>query len=253
MPQSSSYITIKLSNNFDDNLFQVGALYTYSMIHNRAITIPNQPEFAEATKLFDSVTLPEDNYFELSDDEVHTFKIVPYDKNIMLKGTFKSFRLYTEDTLSFMREYIYSNADHMYTAYAMYNEIKEKMGSDDDMLSIYFDDNVNKPSNTSYYKKALILMNKKNIVVFSPKSDPDVMRIFDDDHTVQVVWHADPYVRFILLSFFKYNVVQYYDSYFSMLAAYVSKYADFKTIVIPDYLKKITNEKINNMNIVYLD
>lgn len=253
MQANQSYVTIKLSSNFDDIMFQIGALHTYGMIHNKIITISDQSEFVEATKLFKSASLADDNYITLSDDDSETFKIVPYTKDIMLKGTFKSFKLYTEDTLSFLREYIYSSEDFMYDAYTKYNNIKTKFACNDDILSIYFDDSVNKPSNTSYYKKAIILMNKKNVVVFSPKPDPDVMRIFDDDYNVQVVWDKNPYVRFILLSFFKHNVVQYYDSYFSMWASYISKYDEYKTVVVPDYLKKITNEKINNMNIIHLD
>lgn len=264
MQANKPYITTKLSNNLDEILFQIGALHTYSMIHNKTMCISDPDEFTEATKLFQyvpnvpnvpNVPYVPDDYYILSDADEQVFKIVPYAKNIILRGIFKSFKLYTEDTLSFIREYIYSNEDYMYTAYTKYNEIKQKFGceNNDEILSIYFNDSANKPSNTSYYNKAMILMNKKNVVVFSPTPDPDVMRIFDDDYNVQVIWDTDPYVRFILLSFFRYNVVQYYDSYFSMLAAYVSKYEEYKTVVVPDYLKKITNEKINNMNVVYLD
>jgi hypothetical protein len=253
MESHQNYISTRLSNIFEEFMFQIGALHTYSRIYKTKITIPNQNEFIEATKLFDSVQLSVGDYYTLSEND-DKLQIIPFGVNIMLTGNFKTFKLYDETTLSFMRYFIYSCEDYMYAAYNKYNEIKTKMGSDsDEIVSIYFDDDANKPPNTSYYKKALILMNKKNVVVFSPQSYPDVMRIFDDDHNVQVVWDNNPYVRFILLSFFKYNIVQYYDSYFSMWAAYVSKYDTYKTVVVPDYLKKIRNEKINNMNVVYLD
>jgi hypothetical protein len=249
-------ISIKLSKNFDESLFQIAALYTYSKIHDKYITIPDQNEFMEASKMFDSLSLPGEcgeDYYELSEYD-NKLKIVPHSKNIMLVGKFKSFKLHNDSTLEFMREYLYSCEDYMYAAYNKYNEIKNIMNCDDDeMVSMYFDDCVNKPSNIFYYKKALILMNKKNIVVFSPQKDSDIMRIFDEDHNIHIVWDNNPYIRFILLSFFKNNVVQYYDAFYSMWAAYVSKYNEYKTVVVPDYLRKITNEKINNMNIVYLD
>ena len=38
-----------------------------------------------------------------------------------------------------------------------------------------------------------------------------------------------------------------------MWAAYISKYQDLKTVVVPDYLQRITNTKINNMHILYVD
>jgi len=245
-------ISIKLSNNFEESLFQVAALYTYSKIHDKVITIPDQNEFMEASHMFCNTQLPDD-YYELSEYD-HKLKIVPYGKNIMLVGKFKTFKSHDDTTLDLMREYVYSCEEYMYAAYNKYNEIKRAMDCEnDEMVSMYFDDSVNKPSNIAYYKKALIVMNKKNVVVFSQQEDTDLKRIFDEDHKVHVVWDKNPYVRFILLSFFKYNVVQYYDAFYSMWAAYVSKYEEYKTVVVPDYLRKITNEKINNMNVVYLD
>jgi hypothetical protein len=189
----------------------------------------------------------------VSEEDVQ-HKIIPYNQNVLLIGKFIDFKPYTDNTLEFMRTFIYSNEDYMYQAYEKYNKIKKHFGiNSDELVSMYFEnmEDLNKNS-ISYAKKALILMNKQNIVLFTdnPVHTDD---IFDDDHNIITVWDENIYVRFILLSFFKYNVIQYYKSHFSMWAAYISKYQDLKTVVVPDYLQSITNTKINNMHILYVD
>ena len=108
MQANKPYITTKLSNHLDEILFQIGALHTYSMIHNKTMCISDPDEFTEATKLFQYVPyvpyVPDD-YYILSDADEQVFKIVPYAKNIILQGIFKSFKMYTEDTLSFLRSF----------------------------------------------------------------------------------------------------------------------------------------------------
>ncbi len=246
-----TYISIKLSDVFEEIMFQIAALYVYAKKSNKIITIPNQSTFIRDSNLFDNNHI--DDYIILSDNDIHN-KIIPYTQNLMLQGKFIDYKPYTEDTLEFMRTFIYSNEDYMYQAYEKYNKIKEQFGIiNDELVSMYFEDmDALDKYSISYAKKALILMNKQNIVLFTD-NPAHIDDIFDDDHNILTVWDENIYVRFILLSFFKYNVLQYYNPHFSMWATYISKYQDLKTVVVPDYLQRITNTKINNMHILYVD
>lgn len=247
-PHTKAFVSIRLSKSFDEIMFQIAALYIHSKTFGRQITIPDNNSFIEETKMFDTKVI--ETYYEVNDQDDH--KIVPYGENVMLIGKFKSFKKYDEDTLEFMRHFIYANEEYMWEAYNKYCNIKNKFGiEDDEMVSLYFD-NTDENINIGYYKKSVILMNKKHIVIFA-KDASKLMRIFEDFHNVQIVWDNNIYIRFIILSLFKHNIVQYYDSYYSLWAAYISKYDDVKTVVLPDYIKRIINPTINNVNIVYLD
>lgn len=246
-----TYISIKLSKVLEEILFQIAALHIYSEKYEKLITLPSDNLFINESKIFSNN--PMYDYITVTDEDAK-HKIIPYNQNIMLDGKFIDFKPMSEVTLNYMRNFIYSNEDYMYQAYEKYTELRTKFGIDDDeMVSIYFEDTNTVDKRTkSYYKKALILMNKQNIVVFSENAEI-LNDIFDDDHNVLAVWDDNIYVRFILLSFFKYNILQYYKPYYSMWAAYISKYQDLKTVVLPDYLKRITNTKINNMHCLYVD
>ena len=232
-------------------MFQIAALYVYSKKYAKIITISQKKnDFIDNSKLFENHVISD--YYELNDAD-NDHKLIPFGNDIMLVGKFKSFKKYNEATLDFMREFIYSNEDYMYSAYHKYNEIKVKFGTEDDnqLTSVYIDEH----TNLSYYKKALILINKKNIVLFSSKEMPlELNQMLDDySYNVQVVWDTNIYSRFILMSLFRHNICQYDDPYYSIWSAYISKYDDLKTVVVPDHAKTFINENVNNINFVYLD
>lgn len=243
----ATHIGITLSSIFEISLFQIAALYVYSKLYNRCMTILNQNSCVKESKLFDDA--PFDNYYTINDTrDENTVPIVPYGFNIMLSGTFENYKSLNEDALEFMRNVVYINEDNMYQAYDRYNDIKMSV-SDNDMVSLYYD---NDEANICYYKKAVILANKTNVIIFSP--DPSkLLKIFETyDYNVKVVWDENAWVRMILLSFFQHNIISYNAPHFSMWAAYLSKYENCKTVVLPDHTHLIANNKINNMNIVYL-
>lgn len=249
-----TFITTKISKTFEDMMFQVAALYVNSRKYDKIITISTSNPFIEDCKMFQSADVAAaTDYYELSDRSADLHKIIPFNKSVMLVGKFRTFKEYNEATLDFMRNFIYSNEDYMYAAYHKYSEIKKAFKTDDDnqMASIYLDDETNLP----YYKKSLILMNKNNVVVFSSKElSREVRQLFDNDvYNVQVVWDNNIYVRFILMSLFRHNVCQYCDPFYSIWAAYISKYDELKTVIVPDYVKKVINENVNNTNVIYLD
>jgi hypothetical protein len=203
--------------------------------------------FVEESKMFEST--PITDYYELTDTS-NTHSIIPYGKNIMLIGKFKSFKGYDNDTLDFMRYFIYSNEDYMYAAYDRYNIIKNKWNAEDDeMACMYIEDE----TDIAYYKKALILMNKANVVMISSKNLSKPFQEMLSDYNVQVVWDDNIYVRFILMSLFKHNICQYNDPFYSIWSAYISRYDELKTVILPDYVKPKMNDNINNMNILYLN
>jgi len=250
MPFNKSYISIVLSKHLDKQLFQFAALDCYAKSYKKVITIPNQNNFIKDCKMFDELQI--EDYHIISDNQ-ESFKIIPFAMNIMLEGNFINFKPHNENTLDFIREFIYSNEDYMYAAYDKYNEIKNyfKTDSDDEMVSIYYDSDYE----FSYYMKSIILMNKKNIVVFASHTPDESLlkQLFDDTHNIYICWDENPYIRLILLSFFKHNIINKSDPYFSLWAAYISCYDSIKDIVVPEYLKGIMNDKINNMNINYLE
>jgi hypothetical protein len=215
------------------------------------ITIYKQNTFIQESKLFEQQK--QVDYYYLCDTDNYS-KIVPYKQNIMLKGIFVNFKIHNDKSLENMRYFIYSNEDYMYAAYNKYNKIKDFFGitNDEDIVSIYFDDDDQQENNLAYYKKAIIMMNKNYYVIFS-KDAEHLMKLFEEDHNVYVVWDDNIYVRFILLSLFQHNIVQFYKPYFSLWASYISKYESLKNVIIPDYVKRICNPHINNLNIISLE
>ena len=244
-----SYVSIILSQNFDKQLFQLAALHYYALQYHKKITIATQPNFVKESKMIDEVTI--EDYREIRDNQ-ESFSIIPYSMNIMLCGNFINFKKLSEDTLGFLRNIVYSNEDYMYAAYDEYNKIKAYFDTtdDNDMASIYY----NADCNASYYKKAAIIMNKKNYVLFMPFTpDKSVCKqITNDSEKVYIYWNDNIYIRFILLTFFKHNIIQSYDSYFSIWAAYISSYDSVKDLVIPCHLKPIISQKVGNLNINYV-
>jgi hypothetical protein len=240
-----SYITISLSDTFEFSLFQLAALYVYSKIYSAEMIINNQSQFVKESLMFQDIVL--DDCHIITDTEKDR-KVVKYGTNIILEGVFKSFKLYDDVALEFMRNFVYSNEDHMYSAYNRYNDIKN--GSDDnDMVSLYYEED----ANLSYYKKAIILANKQNVVIFA-KDASKLLSIFEDEpyYNVEVIWEDNVNMRFILLSFFKHNIIQYDNTSFSLWASYISKYDTCKTVIAPEKDSYIMNNSINYLNIVYL-
>lgn len=245
-----SYISIKeLSDILEIQLFQISALLTYSKLYEKHITISNQNKFINDTKMFDGNKL--EDYHIFKDDVNYNYKIFPYGTNIMLDGNFESFKKIDDNILETIRTIVYHNEDYMYEAYKIYNNIKEHFNTDDENIaSIYYEDN--NDYNLNYYKKSLTIINKKYIVIFSENKD-NLKNIIDDDLNIYYIWHDNIYIRLILLSFFQNNIVQYSKPYYSLWAAYISKYQTLKNVIVPDYISTKINKNINNINFIYLD
>ena len=166
--------------------------------------------------------------------------------NILFKGNYQTFK-HIDDTLrEKLITIVYSNEDIMYSAYYKYRDILNYFGNntkDDDMISLHIkraDYNLE----MSYYKDAMLIANKKNVVIFSDDIEW-CMNNFNDcvnrDNIYNIYFISDKIfkenelcmkadIEFILMSMFKNNIIA--NSYFSLWASFISYYKS-KIIIAP--------------------
>ena len=97
--------------------------------------------------------------------------------NVFFDGKYQTFKYIDDSLREKMTNIIYSNEDIMYPAYYKYRDILDYFGSDtkdDDMVSLHIRrtdylsvSNYNYNLEMNYYKEALQIADKKNVVVFS--------------------------------------------------------------------------------------
>ena len=152
---------------------------------------------------------------------------------------------------------VYSNEDIMYPAYYKYREILDYFGKDtkdDEMVSLHIrrKTGASRPLLMCYYKEALRLAKKKNIVVFSDdiawcinnlrdclnSDDNGGIGVDGCDYNIYYVKDvSDPTIEFITMSMFQHNIIA--DSYFSLWASFISYYTT-KMVIAPKH--KDSNE-----------
>jgi hypothetical protein len=260
MLRKMSYVFIdNLSSCLDMQLFQISAMYTCVSMYDKKMALKTDNVFVNNSGMFDDYRhFIMEEFCEIYDNEMNGFRIIPYGLNIMLRGSFKTWKYCNENTIEFIRKFMFSNEDYMFEAYEQYNKIKEYFDIIDDnlMTSIYIENDYN----MEYYSQAITIMNKKNIVLFSPKHIgllKDMMHkndINEFEYNIYAYWNDNIYVRFILLCFFQNNIIHYSNPYLSLWSSYISQYSN-KTVICPEYISDIMNEKINNMNemnVVYI-
>jgi hypothetical protein len=142
----------------------------------------------------------------------HKYLEPPYKarEHILLKGNYQTFK-YIDDTLrDKMINIVYSNEDIMYPAYYKYRDILNYFGNntkDDDMVSLHIRrtdylllSNYNYNLDMSYYKEAMTIANKKNIVIFSDDIEPS------KKEKRKTVFYKHFYMIYILYYFLKYTI-----------------------------------------------
>jgi hypothetical protein len=211
--------------------------------------------------LFRVLTVSEFENIQLNilDNEIiipHKYCEPPSDikSNILFMGNYQTFK-HIDDTLrEKMISIVYSNEDIMYSAYYKYRDILDYFGSntkDDDMISLHIrrDDylslsNYNYNLEMSYYKEAIKIGNKKNIVVFSDDIEWCINNFNDyvnRENEYNVYFVSDKIfkdsefsikddIEFILMSMFKNNIIA--NSYFSLWASFISYYKT-KIVIAP--------------------
>lgn len=166
--------------------------------------------------------------------------------NIIFKGNYQTFK-HIDDTLrEKLITIVYSNEDIMYSAYYKYRDILNYFGNntkDDDMISLHIK-RADYILEMSYYKEAMLIANKKNVVIFSDDIEwcmnnfndcvnrDNIYNIYFISNKIfkenELCMKAD--IEFILMSMFKNNIIA--NSYFSLWASFISYYKS-KIIIAP--------------------
>jgi hypothetical protein len=174
--------------------------------------------------------------------------------NVFFDGKYQTFEYIDDSLREKMTNIIYSNEDIMYPAYYKYRDILDYFGSDtkdNDMVSLHIRrgdylslSNYNYNLEMNYYKDALHIANKKNVVVFSDDIEWCINNFNDyvnRDGTYNVYFvsnkiYKDAEVRIkddielILMSMFQNNIIA--NSCFSLWASFISFYKN-KIVVAP--------------------
>jgi hypothetical protein len=174
-------------------------------------------------------------------------------EHVLLKGKYQTFKYIDDSLRDKMVNIVYSNEDIMYPAYYKYREILDYFGKDtkdDEMVSLHIrrKTDATRPLLMRYYKEALRLANKKNIVVFSDdiawcinnlrdclNSDSSSGGVGVDGCGYNIYYVKDvsnPEVEFITMSMFQHNIIA--DSDFSLWASFISYYTT-KTVIAPKH------------------
>uniref|UniRef100_A0A6C0K6E1 Glycosyltransferase n=1 Tax=viral metagenome TaxID=1070528 RepID=A0A6C0K6E1_9ZZZZ len=275
------YTTVDISGGLGSQLFQL-AFAIYFLRLSKKQKIKRRLVFKEGSYKDDSYlntifkglfrVIPEDDYNKIAFDSYHSLEAThraailhkyiepPYKarEHIKLNGYYKTFK-YIEDTLrEKMINIVYSNEDIMYSAYYKYRDILNYFGDntkDDDMVSLHIRrgdylslENYNYNLDMSYYKDALNIVKRKNVVIFSDDIEWCInyfadyanrdgeyniyyvsSKIFSDEELASGTTSVAA-IEFVLMSMFKHNIIA--NSYFSLWASFISYYKT-KIVVAP--------------------
>lgn len=193
-------------------------------------------------------SIPFTKYHEAAEEPPYMSK-----EHVLLKGKYQTFKYIDDSLRDKMVNIVYSNEDIMYPAYYKYREILDYFGKDtkdDEMVSLHIrrKTDATRPLLMRYYKEALRLANKKNIVVFSDdiawcinnlrdclNSDSSSGGVGVDGCGYNIYYVKDvsnPEVEFITMSMFQHNIIA--DSDFSLWASFISYYTT-KTVIAPKH------------------
>jgi hypothetical protein len=174
--------------------------------------------------------------------------------NVLFKGNFQTFEYIDDSLRDKMVNIIYSNEDIMYPAYYKYRDILDYFGSDtkdNDMVSLHIRrgdylslSNYYYNLEMNYYKEAMQIANKKNVVVFSDDIEWCINNFNDyvnrdgayNVYFVSEKIYKDTEVRIkddielILMSMFRNNIIA--NSCFSLWASFISYYKN-KIVIAP--------------------
>jgi hypothetical protein len=174
--------------------------------------------------------------------------------NVFFDGKYQTFKYIDDSLREKMTNIIYSNEDIMYPAYYKYRDILDYFGSDtkdNDMVSLHISrgdylslSNYNYNLEMNYYKDALHIANKKNVVVFSDDIEWCINNFNDyvnREGTYNVYFVSNKIykenevlikddIELILMSMFQNNIIA--NSCFSLWASFISFYKN-KIVVAP--------------------
>lgn len=282
------YITINICGNIGDQLFKIAHIITF--IHNsKKINVKRKLVFCDngdsnesgsvywntmfkgLFRVLDKDLYDKIMFYKIKDneDESNYFNkaILDIELNDSNCQTFN----YMDDRLrDKMINIVYNNEDIMYTAYYKYRDALDFFGKDtkdDDMVSLHITKDFSS-TDEEYYKEALKISGKRNVIVFTDDIDwfkiKDIADVLEGNKDVtditadaedaddtadeaDVVKNASLYnfyyvpksdtcgdeIDFVLMSMFKNNIIA--NSTYSLWASYISYY-DEKIIIAPEIL-----------------
>ena len=281
------YTTVDISGGLGSHLFQLAfAIYFLRLSKKQKIKrrLVFKEETSSETSYLNTIFkglfrfIPEDDYNKIGFNSYHsldatqqapqashrtsTHKYIepPYKarEHIVLKGRYNTFKYIGEALREKMINIVYSNEDIMYSAYYKYRDILNYFGDntkDDDMVSLHIRrgdylslENYNYNLPMSYYRDALRIVNKKNVVIFSDDIEWCINNFNDyanrdDEYNIYYVSSkifsdeelalgatSIASTEFVLMSMFKHNIIA--NSYFSLWASFISYYKT-KIVVAP--------------------
>jgi len=277
------YTTVDISGGLGSQLFQL-AFAIYFLRLSKKQKIKRRLVFKEETSsentYFNTIfkglfrVIPEDDYNKIAFNSYHLLDTVqaphratlhkyiepPYKarEHIVLNGYYKTFKYFGDALREKMINIVYSNEDIMYSAYYKYRGILDYFGDntkDDDMVSLHIRrgdylslENYNYNLDMSYYKDALGIVKRKNVVIFSDDIEWCInyfndyanrdgeyniyyvsSKIFSDEELASGTTSIAA-IEFVLMSMYKHNIIA--NSYFSLWASFISYYKK-KIVVAP--------------------
>lgn len=254
------YVSADIIGGLGNHLFIIAMLVSYVKKTKKTLIFKNEKN------LWNNFGLPRKTFWDtlfkgqfdiIEEDKFNLIKFNTYmeekpymykelletDNNIFFKGYYQSFKGINDDIRDKMIGYVYSNEDLMTTAYNLYNDIIKIFGNitDDEMVSVHLrrtdylltkEYHINLDDN--YYKKALDIVKRKNIVVFSDDIEwckNTINKTWYDYDNIYFVDINNVEVEFILMSLFQHNIIA--NSTYSLWASFISTYQKPKIVVAP--------------------
>jgi len=258
------YTSIELLGGIGNQLFQIAVIlhFVKHAKNNYNLVFKNKHDLANKfglsrktlwdTLLKDQFTVLEESEFNsitfqeiVRQVEHHKFQELPYDthQNVLFNDYYQSFRYIDDSLRKQMQECIYYNKEFVEIAKERYNKIKAFFGEntqDNDMISMHirrtdyvYDAHYHYILPISYYKDALKIGKKKNVVVFSDDIEwcsHILPNVFKDRYKLCFIDINNPEIEFLLMSMFKNNIIA--NSTFSLWASFLSPCED-KIIIAP--------------------
>jgi hypothetical protein len=270
------YTSIEINGGLGNQLFQIAYIISFlrlskksrvkrKLIFKYGKTVSNSLELYRKsywdTLLKGLFTTYDETTFEKISLEIINEELIPHKYilpprdikyNILFKGNHQTFKFIDDSLRDKMIRIVYNNEDMMYPAYYKYRDILDYFGpttKDDDMVSLHIRrgdyllvSNYHYNLEMSYYKEAMEIAGKKNVVVFSDDIEWCINNFNDyvnRDNKYNVYYVTDklfkedelnikPEIELILMSMFRNNIIA--NSCFSLWASFISYYT--KKIVI---------------------
>ena len=247
-------VSCYIGQDLGNHLFRIAATLDYAKKYNKVAIFQSDNDVVknrwdelfckkvDIINIIDMKPIKFEYFNELKHGDVYK-EIPKFHNNLMLIGSFQSYKYISNKTRSKMRELVYSNEKYMYNAYDEYNKIKETFQDDLDrnFVSIYVKKDSGLPNDyyTNAYKMICELeQDKKHIVVFSDDIEwcKKNLKINNDQYFASF---DNKCIELIVMSMFYNNILS--NSTYGWWGAYLCNHNE-KAVVVPE--KWISNGSV---------